>query len=301
MMSVPFALYAGKVTNNFSNSNIGDYPGQPIGKNYIKYDYTGEIDSFIVPYGVYSLDLECYGAGLTGKGGYISGKYYCNPGQKLYIVVGGANGFNGGGDTVPPTNRIMFNSNNSVNGIPYSKGSGASDIRLIKADLNSRILTAGGSGSAWNGNPNNMYGVTPYATGGAGGSIILSPYAAAGGNGQTTHFCNGNPGISTECATSGGGTITMGGVKACVPFDAWAGVDCNLITDGGFGFGGNGQVGGGGGYYGGGGATMGAYYSGQTKLASGGGSSYANPSFINFPIQIIGGINHGEGKIIISW
>lgn len=78
------------------------------------FDYTGEIQTFVAPKtGIYQ--LETWGAQggdasdgmLTARGGYGAyayGEVLLTQGEKLYINVGGQNGYGGGGNYTPPNN-----------------------------------------------------------------------------------------------------------------------------------------------------------------------------------------------------
>ena len=93
----------------------------------LNYDYTGDVQSIMLPPGSYK--LECWGAQggyrsnatYGGKGGYSVGELTLNEETTLYIQVGGSGntgktsgGYNGGGKR------------NTYNG-----GGGGTDIRII--------------------------------------------------------------------------------------------------------------------------------------------------------------------------
>lgn len=91
---------------------------------------------------------ELWGAGRIGGGGYVSGERSSTFNEKFYIFVGGASipsgqpgftfgGYNGGGNT---TDYYL------INGFRGQAGDGASDIRLSKDDLYSRVIVSGASG-----------------------------------------------------------------------------------------------------------------------------------------------------------
>ncbi len=213
--------------------------------------YTGAVQTYLVPGGVFSLSIDMKGAAggtsqcsaVPGYGGRVQCTLATTPGQTLYIYVGGqgtnsANtccsyvhyngGFNGGGY-----------------GVDYgSGGGGATDIRTVLGDLTTRQVVAGG--------------------GGAGGYDWCSE---KGGDGGGLTGKNGNdisPTTYTASYSGAGGSQTTGGL----------GATNGPAQNGGFGFGGNGYAsyyycsGGGGGYYGGGGSYYGS---------GGGGSSYTDP------------------------
>lgn len=145
----------------------------------ITYEYTGEVQEFVVPVsGFYRIQLwgakGGYGSDGTnyngGKGAYTVGTIELIAGTKLYVNVGGAGedhisngrslckgGFNGGGAGG------QDNGNNDSGG----GGGGATDIALVYSDITydetnmvytrsqasyaSRIMVAaGGGGGAWN-------------------------------------------------------------------------------------------------------------------------------------------------------
>jgi len=117
------------------------------------FSYTGTVQAFTVPAGVTEVTIEAYGAqgktsstgsatgGTGGKGGYIKVDPYgpVNPGQKLYVYVGGQMGWNGGADGVTGVGK-------------GGQGGDASDVRTVNgsstANLNTRIVVAGGGGGA---------------------------------------------------------------------------------------------------------------------------------------------------------
>jgi len=233
--------------------------------NSITYNYTGNVQSFIVPEGVTYLVFDVMGAqgcsngsGTGGKGGRVQGVYPVIPGQELFIYVGeqpstDIGGWNGGGSA---------NRDNYYN-VPTG-GGGASDIRIGGNSLSDRIIVAGAGGGAARG--------TTWTYGGSGGGLI-------GGNGS---------------GYGKGGTQTAGGIS----YDAWGWATSGTLGNGGngasLGYGG----GGGGGYYGGAGGGKIAF-SGYDGSGGGGGSSYANSSAKT--VVHTQGYKSGHGQIIISW
>ncbi len=214
--------------------------------------YTGDYQEWIAPYtGTYL--LEAWGAeggkasdsSLGGKGGYSSGYYYFEGGDKVYIYVGGigktgssgtiSGGYNGGG-----IGKV------GSGGRAIGSGGGATDIRLIKGiwnnldSLKSRIIVAGGGGGA------GMYFNGGNSYGGYGGGL-------SGGNGSAGPLSSGYVGTSGTQTAAGIGPqkLNYGGL-------GYGGQATNDVSSGG---------GGGGGYYGGGGGYC---------AGGGGGSSYIN-------------------------
>ncbi len=202
------------------------------------FNYTGALQTWTVPAGVFSITVDLQGAqggantlSTGGLGGRTQATYAVTPGQVLNIYVGGntvaiLGGYNGGG--------------NGAN-ISYNRGGGgASDIRIGGTALTDRKLVAGGGGGA------GYNCSSAQEWGGAGGGLI-------GGGGWQ---CNTQNTYATGGSQAAGG-LNIGG----------------LGTNGALGIGGNCTStyggGGGGGYYGGGGASYGG---------GGAGSSYTNPS-----------------------
>jgi hypothetical protein len=223
--------------------------------------YTGAVQTYTVPPGVTSIQLETWGAeggtgtysGITptaGLGGYAIGNLTVIPGQVLNVYVGGrgfssgAGGYNGGG----------------MAGTSYgAAGGGASDVRISPYGLSNRVIVGGGGGGA-------AFGSSPN-DGGNGGGLVASPGETGGG------FTGG-----------GGGTQVAGGAAGCC---------YGAATSGTFGIGGGPgdyhNAGGGGGWYGGG--------SGAGQAGAGGGSSYIGgvASGVTTP-----GLRAGNGQVVIT-
>lgn len=230
----------------------------------VTFDYTGAAQSWVVPAGVTSVDIEALGAqgydagsDLGGRGGQASGTLAVTPGETLSIYVGGrgsqadvasvpmGGGFNGGGDGVNNSNDPTF-----VGG-----GGGASDVRR-GLTLNDRLIVAGGGGGA------TANGGT---FGGDGGGLV-------GGNGA--------PYAGSVTAT--GGTQVAGGTLR-----------------GGFGVGGSADgtstpwVGGGGGGWYGGGVS-------DAHTGGAGGSSYLGGVGLT-ATSTVAGVRTGDGVVTITY
>lgn len=231
------------------------------------FNYTGAMETWVVPGGVTSIQIECYGAeggssvvgfGNGGLGGYVTGDFTVTPGETLYIFVGGqgaqsvTGGFNGGG-----------------NGVSSPGGGGASDVRQGGSALTDRIIVAGGGGggayeTAWSSGWGYLNGT---ADGGDGGDLI-------GQDGLSwQQACQGGTGGTQSAGGIGGGALGVGGNGAASPGDTG---------------------GGGGGYYGGGGGGDCSGYNG----AGGGGSSYTAPGALS--VSHTQGSNSGDGMIVIT-
>ena len=163
------------------------------------FGFTGDVQTFTVPEGVSVVTIQTIGGQGGGSescvggdegpqddgglGGYARGKLEVQPGDTLYVYVGGKGligtdealegGWNGGGD----------------GGKWGGGGGGATDVRWTEGDLNSRAVVAGGGGGGNTGCPEHGFG-------GAGGGLEGLMGDNAGGNYE--------PG--------GGGTQNEGGV-----------------------------------------------------------------------------------------
>jgi hypothetical protein len=232
------------------------------------FNYTGSAQTFIVPAGVTSMDMECWGAqgganwiNNTNFGGYSKGTIAVTPGETLTIYVGNqpttiAGGFNGGG---------------AGDGAGRA-GGGASDVRQGGTGLNNRIIVAAGGGGAG-------YWSSLHVVGGVGGGANLS-----GGDGYRNTIADPGGKGATVLAAGPDGT--------CASFN-------NINMAGAFGQGGSPATfgcgcegyGGGGGWYGGAG-------SGNCR-GGGGGSGYIIPSATN--LVATSGVRVGDGQVILTW
>ena len=182
--------------------------------------------------------IELWGAGNSSGGGYTSGVIHFYDKTSLFLYIGGVaqsskeflgiGGYNGGG-----TSKKIGMYGNSYR---QKGGDGATDIRISKDDLYSRIMVSGGSGGGYTSTP-----------GGHGGGLV-------GGDGN----------CSNGAIVGKGGNQTSGGIGQFQgEFGKGATSDPGGSTD---------LAGcGGGGYYGGG-----SGYQWDLKGAGGGGSSYIN-------------------------
>jgi hypothetical protein len=231
---------------------------------------TGGPQSFTVPAGITSLQVDVFGAiggslafssGLVGvaPGGRVGATLPVAPLEVLTIVVGGLGsgfaGFNGGG--APGANGGLG-------------GGGASEIRRGGV----RLVVAGGGGGWGLG-----IGESNSGQGGAGGLI--------GGTGTGT--CGGGGGGGTQVAGGAGGTGGSGGASGSPGVSGTGGKGADGV---GAGVGGSG---GGGGYFGGGGGGACGVAGGGG--GGGGGSSYTDPSATGVVHSQAG----GDGLIILSW
>ena len=259
------------------------------------FSYTGSSQMFIIPNNVNSISANVVGASggdvnyninstwpyshtwIGGEGGSVTATLSVQPGDTLYIYVGGQ-GYS------PPASSSSYTSyTGGWNGGGTSRGSagsggGSSDIRLNGTALTDRIIVAGAGGGADQSHVTLSNGVyvnqhTSYGNnnGADGGGLI-------GGTG---------PDSWANAYTYGhGGTQTAGGAGGHY------GYSHTTSGAGGFGYGGSASggdvAGGGSGWYGGG-----------SGKAGGGGSSYVNTNISNFYFHSQGG-NIGHGYISIT-
>ena len=233
------------------------------------FDYTGGVQTWVVPQGVTSATFDLLGAeggtavvpffGTGGLGGRATATLSVTPGESIEIRVGGtgvaAGGFNGGG---------------SAGGdIPYpAGGGGATDVRRGGSTLNDRVLVAGGGGGS-----GGCSGVDGPSGGGAGGGLV-------GGDGTPL---SGVTGCVDLAASGKGGTASAGGA-------AGTGAQAGTLGQGGGGAPGGAlyRGGGGGGYYGGGGGG---------EHSGGGGGSGFGPTGTAFET----GVRNGSGSASVTY
>jgi hypothetical protein len=232
--------------------------------------YTGGVQDYVVPAGVTSLQVECWGAAggpagaggaVGGLGGYAKGNLAVTPGETLKCYVGGvgtngtAGGYNGGGASV-----------SSGSG---GTGGGASDVRQGGTALANRKIVAGG--------------------GGGGGS---QSSAANGGAGGGTTGVNGSPGFDNPSGYGRGGTQAAGGAGGT---GGNGGSSAGTLGVGATN-GGTNNIGGagGGGYYGGGSGASGSV---GAAGGGGGGSSYVGGVTLT---TTTAAQRAGSGQIVIT-
>ena len=117
------------------------------------YSYSGSAKNVTLPPGTYQ--FQCWGAqgascsdGYSGgKGGYSVGQLTIANALAIQVLVGGQNGYNGGGSS---SGSASYRSGNTYGRSSMGNGGGASDIRLSDGALLSRMIVAGGgSGGAY--------------------------------------------------------------------------------------------------------------------------------------------------------
>ena len=225
------------------------------------FNISDEIQTYVVPEDVYSLNIFCAAsAGYSatcGDGGAVKCDLVVTPGQILYVTVGNR----------PTTyNTAVYN---------------ASDIRIDGTELENRIIVAGGGGTGRNNK------------GGAGGGLVGGDAVgvgyqkgAFGGTQEAGGGASYRSGGNTDgWAAGSAGTYAMGGNGA-------KGSMYNRTVLGGCG---------GAGYYGGGGGGVYDIRKvGVTYAGGGGGSSYTDASLCKNVVHYQGVIKE-DGYVKISY
>ena len=228
--------------------------------NQTVFQYTGALQTYTIPAGIYSLNVSMWGAGgggggtLTGgAGAYISGTLAVIPGQVFTILVGQGGhvttqSYGGGGK------------GGTYDSGTWGGGGGGRSAILLGA---SELVTVGGGG---------------------GGGVATGSYGGYGG------YTVGSPGL-VSAVGGGGGTLTSGG--AAIPTNVYVATNGSLHQGGdSISFGG----GGGGGYYGGAGGAAYAQsgITGDTSSGGGGGGGSSTPS--SGPWTLLVGSNSPNGR-----
>lgn len=268
------------------------------------YNYTGSMQTYVVPACVTSVNIASYGAqgansqdrlttnAAGGLGAYVTGNLVVTPGETLYIFVGGQGNTNGNGGYNGGGIGGSSAAGGGCFGGPAAGGGGASDVRRNGTTLADRVLVAGGGGGSGRDYCNGT--CQPCGCGGSGGG---------GGN---ANGVNGNAAYNCGFSYPGGG-VNFGSGGSQVSGGAGGPPDGsgNPGTAGTLGVGGNGGAGtydvagggGGGGYYGGGGGGGASSGSGVGGGGGGGGSSYIG--------GVTGGVmtpanRSGDGMVVIT-
>ncbi|MEV6553605.1 glycine-rich protein [Streptomyces sp. NPDC051597] len=268
----------GTITLALAGAGLVAFAPPALAATTVAFAYTGGSQSFTVPAGVYSIDVDAFGAqgqdgpaggSAGGLGGEAQSRLAVTPGQILQINVGGSGGFGGSG----AAGKGMDPDTDG------GAGGGASDVRQGGNGLSERLLVAGGGGGG-----GNWIGTAVSGMGGSGGGTTATP----GGDGS-----DGATGGGAGTAVAGG----SGGLGANGAEPAAAGSP-GLGGTGGAGASGTGGGGGGGGWFGGGGgggilsspsATVGS--------AGGGGGSGYGPAGTVFQT----GVHAGDGSVSITY
>ena len=244
------------------------------GQTPIAFDYSGEVEIYVVPSCVAQIEITLEGAsgggGNGGNGSTVSGIIEVVEGQVLEIRVGGEGncpgaGFNGGG--------AGGGANNNANA--GCGGGGASDIRVAPYGLADRVAVAAGGGGTGGGNTDAEAGTSGCNNGDDGDS----PFGQGGSGATANNGGAGGPPWNNSGNNGDAGTLGIGGNGATDP--------CYNVGPGG---------GGGGGKHGGGGGGSDCFASGTIGGGGGGGGSNLTPA----GFTCTGGNVPGDGTITIT-
>lgn len=255
---------------------------KPVYKNFVRFDYTGSIQTWTVPSGVTKIFVDVVGAqggsagtNVGGKGGKVSGILTVTPGNVLQITVGGQ----------PTTNIAVYGfagngGQSTVYGTIARAGGGLSAISTSAPVTQANaLLIAGGGG----GTPTSGFAGNAGAAGGLNGENGTSIYGGTPTRG----------GGASQTAGGVAGSILDGNSTNPTPGTAINGGAGGIV--GGFSAGWNGGGGGGAGYFGGGGGAGG----GNAQGSGGGGSSWSHASCQQ--VSNVSNFNSGNGRVIIYY
>jgi len=267
---------------------------QAQGQVTASFAYTGTIQTWTVPAGVTSIQVDVIGAAggtsqsgaLGGCGGEVVCSLAVTPGQILNVLVGnmGGSGFitgGPGGSTGPGVSGGAGGTSLSFFGGGGGGGGGASDIRIGGVALANRVVAAGGGGG---GGDDCSFGTETGGAGGgpatAGNGLDCGIYSSVSCGAGATPLIGGAG--STGGGTSGISLVGGDGFATSTTVITSFGFSSYTYTDGG---------GGGGGYFGGGGGSAGG---------GGGGSSYTDPILATSVVSTEGS-GCADGSITISY
>ena len=237
------------------------------------FNYTGALQTYTVPNGVTSVQVDCVGAtGAKPTGKYFGNKYAAGKGGRVKTEM-----------SVTPGETFFIWVGKEPSDIKVAEYN-ASDIRTSNADitseegLNSRLVVAGAGGS---GAENNWSGWDAGQGGGLiGGSTVDSYGLATGGTQTAGGTCTNYGGYGSQAG--GNGTFGMGGAGSQYASAVAAG---------------------GAGWYGGAGgnAFLASNITGVSDSRGGaGGSSYTDPTLCS-NVSHVQGFNDGNGYVKITY
>lgn len=242
------------------------------------FNYTGGAQTMELIPGIYK--FEVYGSQGGGPsnssyalGGYAYGNYTNDITQSATIVVGGQNGYNGGGADIFGSGVNAVASSNGVTITCYC-GGGATDIRIN----GSKMIIAGGGGGAAASGSTCYYGGHGGGTSGNNGSAGSKATAGKGGT-QSSGY---SMGTGEWCYRGSGSDSSTGESRSYV------------------------SAGGGGGYWGGGRPSYAVLYNNgkgtssvdTTLLAGGGGGSgWVSPLLATTSNQVGKRVGNGFARI----
>lgn len=269
---------------------------EPTSITSVRYDYTGEIQTFTVPDSVEEITIEAYGAAggantsdTAGTGGRVQATFNVLPGSTYDVYVGGR-----GGATTDGGHGGDRKTAGWPNGGTGATGSGGSSVDGYGGGGSSHVVPAGGS-----------FSEALIVAGAGGGSNRIGPSRGIdlSSPGNAGFFeATAGAGRTGTAGEGGGGATQVSGGAAGVDTPGFAGSfgqgASGVTTDGNFDFC---AGGGGGGWYGGGCAGSATIFGGGQYAGDGGGGSGYVATELGYDIDFTDATNTGDGYIIVSW
>jgi hypothetical protein len=261
-ISILFLLFF-SVLNVFAQ--VSGSPYMPNAKSAITFLYTGANQTWTVPAGVTTIQVDIYGGGASGSGARVQATIPVTPAQTLIIVVGQAGVASTAASGAPATYGGGGASGTSSN-FPSQSGAGMSGIfKTSYAQINALAIAGGGGGGGiiiTNTAPNILAvangGAAGLPSGIAGTSSSNAQYTSTGGGGATIYLAGSAGGGNALYSMQGSvGSALMGGKGGNAYLSGYPNA--------------SGGGGGGGGYFGGGGGGGGSDTGATSREASGGG------------------------------
>jgi len=261
-ISILFLLFF-SVLNVFAQ--VSGSPYMPNAKSAITFLYTGANQTWTVPAGVTTIQVDIYGGGASGSGARVQATIPVTPAQTLIIVVGQAGVASTAASGAPATYGGGGASGTSSN-FPSQSGAGMSGIfKTSYTQINALAIAGGGGGGGiiiTNTAPNILAvangGAAGLPSGIAGTSSSNAQYTSTGGGGATIYLAGSAGGGNALYSMQGSvGSALMGGKGGNAYLSGYPNA--------------SGGGGGGGGYFGGGGGGGGSDTGATSREASGGG------------------------------
>ncbi|MFM2203888.1 MAG: hypothetical protein RLZZ605_852 [Bacteroidota bacterium] len=270
-------------------------PYMPNAKSAITFLYTGANQTWTVPAGVTTIQVDIYGGGASGSGARVQATIPVTPAQTLIIVVGQAGVASTAASGAPATYGGGGASGTSSN-FPSQSGAGMSGIfKTSYTQINALAIAGGGGGGGiiiTNTAPNILAvangGAAGLPSGIAGTSSSNAQYTSTGGGGATIYL-GGSAGGGNALYSMQGfvGTALMGGNGGNAYLSGFPNA--------------SGGGGGGGGYFGGGGGGGGSDTGTNSREASGGGGGSSFVVSGSSSISYTTGNANSNGSVKITY
>jgi len=246
--------------------------------------YNSDINTFVIPNGVFQLRVKLWGAGggsSGGSGGYSEVELNVNPGETYYLTVGGGGGYE---QYVYGTYSVIANGGNNSN--PDDSAIGGYGIVTNGDQFAFPRVGGGGQYSAIHKFESGKYYLIACAGGGGGGGESqFGTYNGAGANNSLNDAGGGNNGIGGISGNGGNNgqnydsSATTTGVSSLALMGGNGANGINTVK---------GVSAGGGGGYGGGATSL-------NDFGGGGGGNYSPPISGNIINSLV--INGNNGSL----